>query len=436
MSLFIKHKYFFIFLTLLQLFAFGYYLTNDSIPISDSTEYLYEAYNIKNNFFIYAADINDKPLRFYYYTLRPPLYPAFIILCTSIYNSIYAIFVFQLLISTFTFYYLIKICELYFENFKSTIFILGILFCPSQIIYTNVVMTEILFQFEIILFLYFILLFFKENKTKWLFISAFLIVCSFMTKPVAILFLIPFTIGLVIYAIRKKNVGWLAIILMPLFMYFSYCKFNEYRTGHYHFTSISNHTLLRYNLNPLLIQKYGTDSAKIIISSIENNKLNYPTFEQQENYVHDACFKFIKKYPIEYGVFQIKGTLNFFIDPGRFDLSTVFSCFDTEAGFLNVYSTGGVKAVVNLLFKQNIIVITTLFILVCWNIFVLANLIFFILSPQHDIKIRLVILILILTICLACGPMGASRFRLPIYPLLLIGLAFSMNYWKLRFKNT
>jgi len=46
----------------------------------------------------------------------------------------------------------------------------------------------------------------------------------------------------------------------------------------------------------------------------------------------------------------------------------------------------------------------------------------FLFKKQIDLKIRVIIFIIIIYIALITGPMSASRFRLPVYPLMLFAL--------------
>ena len=83
---------------LVHVIFFGVFYFNNNIYMADSKEYLYQAYNIKNYFSNYCADlaIQINPAL---YTKRPPLYGLMILMLKTIYNSNYFILFVQNLFS-------------------------------------------------------------------------------------------------------------------------------------------------------------------------------------------------------------------------------------------------------------------------------------------------------------------------------------------------
>lgn len=67
---------------------FAVFLNSGNIYMSDSKEYLTQAYNIKHHLTIYCADLTQK-INLAFYTRRPPFYGFVILVLKSIYDSVF-----------------------------------------------------------------------------------------------------------------------------------------------------------------------------------------------------------------------------------------------------------------------------------------------------------------------------------------------------------
>ncbi|WP_299520932.1 hypothetical protein [Winogradskyella sp.] len=131
----------------------------------------------------------------------------------------------------------------------------------------------------------------------------------------------------------------------------------------------------------------------------------------------------IKKDLLSYLVFHAKGAVRIFIDPGRFDMVNFFklnSDVKNEVGLLKQINEGGLKSAIDYLKTQPLLII------ICFNLVLLFNLIkflgflwFLIRKLKQSKLIIWIIFGFILYIAGLTGPLGASRFIIPVLPLYL-----------------
>ena len=191
----------------------------------------------------------------------------------------------------------------------------------------------------------------------------------------------------------------------------------------FHYSSIGSINLLHYNTNLFLTKTIGkveADKRLEPLMIVPHNKLQ---FVKNYKAVNKECRNAILENVIAYTFFHFKGILYFFIDPGRFDIYNFFRLEDSKVnGFLNskanknqiVYMwQNNPKSTLLLLFLLIVKVIKTIgfigFLLnfkKSWSLLIVGSLVFY--------------------IAILTGPLGASRFALPVE---LIIISFAAVYY-------
>ena len=427
-------------LVLIHLAFLGWQLQSRQLKLVDSEEYLFEAENILSDGTFYCGDLNES-IRMDNYTKRPPVYPLFLAGILGLFgNEIWVIF-FQMLLSLGNIWISLRLLrEMYGEIKHKWALLFLILFYPAQMIYANFIMSEILFQTTLISLVYFGIKAWKTHNLKALGMYSFILMLGMLVKPILYLFLIPHLAMGAFFLWKSKK--WIAIIpiLLPLFLVLGYMQWNAKRTGHFHFSSIQNLSLLQYTTYNLLINTYGPEEALQRADSILFASLDQPTYGEGQKLLQEECTKVIKENKGAFLLFHIKGMFNFFIDPGRFDMYTFFQLQSSESGqgFLSSFSQNGYMGVYNYLKSQPVVVIFLLLFIAGLNGLKLLSVINFAFCQKIGWLERLILLGMIAYIAGLTGSSGASRFAVPLFPLMLITIPYFVDrllLWKTRFRN-
>jgi 4-amino-4-deoxy-L-arabinose transferase-like glycosyltransferase len=421
-------------LFLLHLVFALYQLGHERYTLLDSEEYIQEAINIQEQGAFFSGDLNAKPLRIDHFTKRPPVYPLVLAGFQAVWKTEKAVIWLQLILSLFNFYLLFRMGQLLGWKQKHSFVLLPfLLLYPAQFIYTNLVMTEILFQTFLCLLAWSLLKAWRERQLEHLVWASFWIVLGMLTKPILYLFALPFLLLCLFWAWQWKRKSLVLLGLVPLLAVLLYASVNQQRTGYFHFSSIQNLSLLQYTTYNLLMASHGPEQALQMADSILFVSLDIPDYAASQKYLQKACFEVIEDHPTEYLAFHLKGMLNFFLDPGRFDLYHFFGLETVGGRGLQIaFSEGGYGGVWSYLQTQPVGILLLLLLVALGNGLKLLALLIFPCLRKVALADRLLLLLLILYIAGLTGVSGASRFAVPLFPLLLLIVGTAVERWKRR----
>jgi hypothetical protein len=127
--------------------------------------------------------------------------------------------------------------------------------------------------------------------------------------------------------------------------------------------------------------------------------------------------------PLKYGLFHLKGSLRYFIDPGRFDLVTFFNWEQPDSGgFLQKLNQEGLKGAFSFLKQQGLGMLALLVLIALFKLVKISGFMLFLFRDRDMLPFKIFLAILVGYLAFVTGPLGASRFLLPV-ELLLIGAA-------------
>jgi len=409
--------------TLVYIVLWFGYSKRKPIIINDSYQYIACADNMENYRTFYAGDMS-KEKDPYLYTLRTPLYPLLIYMVKKLHLRINAIILFQFLLMLFNGFLLIKILDILKLNEKLKVLLVALLFLfPAEIIYTLSIMTEILFQTTILLFIYSIITFFMYEQQRDLLFASLFLTAAIFTKPVMLYFSYLYFALILAFLLRKKKIFWIFYPFI-IFFFIATWSYRGYRvTKNFHFSSAGIVNLLDRDVYGFLDLNYGDEFALSYVDSIEGEGRGKENFSQDVNFIKRECLKVIKNHLPRFSFFWVKGVVNFFLDPGRFDFAILRG--EKGKGMLLKFFHAGYRGVLKEIFSHSGTVLL-LFLGVPYNIFLTVMFFLFLFTKKIDLKVRITIFIIIIYIALITGPMSASRFRLPIYPLMLFALGGTM----------
>lgn len=383
--------------------------------LADSYEYYHLAENIKNSFEFYSADIQST-IQFENYTKRPPLYGLFILVFSFFLHSTIAVIIFQNIISIISIFLCLRLFEYYYKTINYKIYFILLLSSVSQFIYTNYLMSELLFQFLIVLLCYFFHQIVTKKTLVQLVYFQIVIVLLFLTKPIFYLFIVP-NIFVSIYFTKFIKKAYLSS-LIPILVCALYLNWNHQRTGSFEFSSIQNINLKNYNLYYFNLNKYGELYAKEVdekITAVANTKSSYPEIQ---NEIKTQSISYIKKDLLSYSIMHLKGSFRMFLDPGRFDLYNFFEFKNKEkVGFLKHLNENRLLGALEFFKMQPVLIILIIPLLLLFNsIKIIGFILFWLKSYKTTPALLWFMLFIIIYFTALTGLIGSSRFLIPILP--------------------
>ncbi|MEM7370159.1 MAG: hypothetical protein AAF587_16245 [Bacteroidota bacterium] len=428
-------------LFLIHVAAGLYQIQAEGWRMADSQEYLTVAENVLEHQTCYSADMAGN-VRMHHYSKRPPLYPFFLLLCQLLFGSPFFICLCQIGASMGSIWLAWKIWGLLRPQRPNKRLLLPfLLLYPAQWMYSQLIMTEIMFQFWVLSMAYLLLLIHLRQSYVHLWMYTAVLILSMLTKPVMYLFWVPHLILLVFWAIKWKKIYVLLPAFLPLLFVVGFSSWNQERTGHFHYSSIQNLSLLQYTTHNLLTQVYGADSALVLSDSIHYAVLDAEDYASGQQLLQTSCVGHISDHLFQYSLFHAKGMINFFLDPGRFDLYHFWGLMEPgeEPGFLAAFSKNGYQGMWQYLQKQAFFWLLLLLLIALMNGLKLLGLILVAWNRHLSWIQKFLLTVFILYIGTLTGTSGASRFAIPVFPLLLVCTALSIEQikeWKKRLQSS
>lgn len=416
-----------------HLLAWSYQVTHERWALVDSKEYLWAAHNMWSSGILYSHDLNED-LQPWHYTKRPPVYPLMLIFTGALEGHYLLVGLAQMIMSLLSIYLTLRVIhELGLPQRSLFVSLFFVLLYPAQIIYANLLMTEMLLQVLITVMTLALLKAFRLKIDAYLWIACAAFCLSLLTKPVMYLYTLPF-IGIMAYMAWQQKRSWiLGLGLIPICLVIGYSQWNGLRTGYVHVSSIQQINLLQYNAFTLLNQTVGPQQADSIVMSIRAASLAQGDFAAAQQYTQAQSIDIILQNMPTYLRIQVQGMFNFFVDPGRFDVYHFFGLQSTGAGpgLLKAFREGGYQGIWTYLQHQPIGWVLLLLSVAAVNTFKLLCLGIFVFSSLFPWQKRWLVLLPILYLAGVSGPIGTSRFAVPIFPL-MVAIATAVVWPKLR----
>jgi hypothetical protein len=302
----------------------------------------------------------------------------------------------------------------------------GILTFPAQFIYPNAVMSEAVLQAMIMAMLVAAVLYIDQKKERYAagFVAA--LVLALLIKPVFYPMGIAVTGAGLIAAWWRRRTGLAALALVPVLVVGLYMSWNAQRTGYFHFSSITDINLLHYNAAGVMRQLGGSEAEEQWVAGVLAEANGKKDFATRQQVIQARAGAVIRAHPMVYARQHLLGMATFFLDPGRFDVSEFLGLeAPPGGGLLAQLRAGGLLRTlrnlpVGLLGWLGLVVAANAGRLwLAWRGFRRLGQA----APVWR-KGRWVVVGLLLYVAVLTGPLGAARFLVPVWPLLL-GLALA-----------
>lgn len=413
-----NYKLVILFFLLIYHFALFYSLSLEPVSISDSQEYINSSINYANTGNFYCGEQSENT-DYRLFSKRTPLYPLILWLFNKLNLNNNLVFILQILIGLFNIYISIKLIKYITHNYRLPLklYVLFLLLTPAVFIYGLFIMADIWLQFFVMLCFWFFTEFIKSKHSYWLILLIVSSTLAALTKPVFLYFSIAVSVATMIYFLLKSRHKILFLIsFIPILSWYGISKQNQISTGVFHYSSIGYINLLHYNTNLFLSKTIGKTETEKILSPLMMRPESKETYIDNYTKVKTTCIQEIVKMPLKYAIFHLRGVVYFFTDPGRFDIYNFLRLESEDSnGFLhNENKDEKLKS----MFIQHPAI--TVFLILFFVINVIKT-IGFVGHLWHHLKNPIVLFgaFMVIYLALLTGPLGASRFALPVQLIII-----------------
>lgn len=383
----------------------------------DSTEYIQLAGNLKHGW--YYAGNPALPVDAKLLSLRPPVYSLFLLLIWSLFGQqTWTVLLFQNLLSIFN-------CLLVYDTFeklsisptrKNYIYWILVLAFPMQIVYTNMIFSDVLFQCFLMLYLRQLLFFINDHQPRRILSMSIWLIAGVFTKPILFPYLLLHAIFSIIVSIKSRRWILSTAGLLPLLLLFAYGQWNKKQTGLFHISSVQSINMLEYNLSEFYISKYGHKAGIQKIDSLKEVVNAEPDFRHQYEKAAALASAKMKEDILGYGLFHFKRSLQLFIDPDKLEFDIFSRQFyyknNSQTSFKDALHNEGIKgawAYIKSYPYLPFLIITPLFGLIR-----ILGLLLYFFERKHKLQYKIAIGIFVLYFACITGPVANARYFMPL----------------------
>ncbi len=403
------------------------------IYMGDSSEYIYEALNIKNLFFFYSGN-PAMPIEPELMTQRQPLYPLFLSIVYVFKINNWFIIILQNVLSIYNIFYCRKIIlKFNFNKQYDWLLLLLIISYPAQFINANTITPDILLQtFTLFYFGNFISLI-QVKHPKYAIKMGLALIAGFMVKPVLYPFVLFHIVILIVYAVysKIKLQRIVVIALIPLIAVLFYNYWNYTRTQKFHFSSNQAFNAIYYYY-PFISNNYGADSANRFLLKERTIIASIPLYRDRYDYANNRGIQLLKENFLSYSFFHIKNSFRIFFEPGKAEIdlftgkltySQLYS--KKQAGFYYLIKTKDWSGIFRY-FQTNLSIIPV-FIALLFNFIRTIAMVYFFFNKNINLLLRLFLFIFVFYFAMAAGPIANTRYFLPVSLLVIFAATLSLS---------
>ncbi|MCC6837016.1 MAG: glycosyltransferase family 39 protein [Bacteroidia bacterium] len=263
-------------------------LNPDGFYMYDSYGYWQIAYNVKE-YGIFSQSY-ELPIEPDYY--RTPLYPLFILLAESVQIETYPTIFLQIVLGVATTFYTYKLSKTISNNlFIANIAALFMAVDVPGIVMNNIVMTETLFSFFLLITFYYFVRYIQTNERKLLLLSAVLCGLTILCRPIGFFLPIFFSVFLLYKFWNEKKAAFSGILLFSLISVVVISPWllrNKSTFGHYFMSVIREHDMQNYQAAAV----YGEVNHKSLAES--QSILRWKTFKSFPGDAHHQPYEYAR----------------------------------------------------------------------------------------------------------------------------------------------
>jgi len=370
--------------------------------------------------------------------VRTPGYPLFLlpgVMSGTLETTTVAL---QILLSCVTVYLVYRICLALFARAGPAL--LGALLYalePLSVVYSNMLLTETLFTFVTVLFLYCLVRYLRGGGLWGLVAAAVALAASVYVRPVSY-FLPPLVgLGLLVRAgfagssRRRRLVEAGVFFVVAMGLVAAWQVRNAALTGYGGFSAIADANLYFYQAAAVLAaeedssyynvqKKMGYRDEDVYLR--EHPEQRKWSQAQRYRYMGARGREILIRYPATYAKIHVKGMARALLDPGAFEYLKLFKAYPQSGGLLGVVVDRGVVSAVKALYDEQPLVFWANLalgaVLAVYLGFGAVGLFFR--SVRKSTGATACVLVVLYFLVFSGGPHALGRFRHPAMPVICI----------------
>ncbi|MDD5361274.1 MAG: hypothetical protein PHN88_04025 [Ignavibacteria bacterium] len=195
------------------------------------------------------------------------------------------------------------------------------------------------------------------------------------------------------------------------------------------YSSLKDNNLLYYNGYFILVNTRDIETANREISDKQKYLFGITDYKKMSEERERMGLELINDNKLVYAKLHMKGVLNYFFDPGRFDFLNFTGQLKEKnnEGMMFTFAKEGYIGIFNQLLKQNPALLAYLVLVFIMNIVLFAGFVAFLFKKNINTDIKIYLTLMVLFLGFMSGPLGTLRYKIHIIPLLLFGLICFMQ---------
>jgi hypothetical protein len=187
----------------------------------------------------------------------------------------------------------------------------------------------------------------------------------------------------------------------------------------FEYSSVSTHNLVSYHV--YLTALDAGEDADSVVQGIYNKAALNNSYKEKWSCIKSESMDYLMSHKFNWMKMWAKGIVLMVVDPGRFDIDFFLNGNIVVGGrYMEMLNKEGALAVLSDLWNTYNVFLLLLCLIPIVNCYLLVQFGRFLLDKEFDVWFRLIAFILVGGIFVATGPIGASRFRMPLLLSLIL----------------
>lgn len=423
-----------------------FFILGDYRFVEDQDRYLISGWNLLvHGVYTGHPDVSLGPRSF-----PAPGYPILLAISWLIIPKYLFIVFWQNIIYSIFIVFIYKFARLFFNNFVSLGAALLMVFEPFSIFWPNVVMSEMPFLLFFMVSIYFLALFWREQKWKYIVFSAILLGLAALVRQVALYFYLLILFSSIVMLWQKITWSRLAkflivYLIILLAVTAPWCIRNKIQFGDY---TISNQTHLLYFLGAardflVLSREISRAEADAYLQGLAVEKAGVEDFSQVEGVdkyipvLKEITFSLIKEHPLTYLKWHLIKSLPVLTNSGWMKILSFWEVDSDQAASVNITNllAQGKYSSLIVTFREDPAFLIRILGIGFWLLIDLIALlgVILMLLRKDLFKIGLTMLMIIGYIIFVSSWAAMARLRLPFQPFLFIFVAYAIYIFYLKY---
>lgn len=210
--------------------------------------------------------------------------------------------------------------------------------------------------------------------------------------------------------------------LIPLAVIIFVSFINYECTGYFEYSSTPRKLMINYGARYSVAYNEGDTISLQQIDSIEVHAATLLTYPQKARFIKSGAMTMIRQNAGAFILLTTKGIFNFFTDHSRYDIESFTGDIpkENQRGWRERYQKEGLYGVSNYFSSLNPFYYAYLLISMIINLLLLFGLFRFAFRKEIPLYCRLTFLSFIFYVALLSGMTGTTRFRLPVFLLIVV----------------